>query len=75
MWPACGSFLTWTCGARATGRDGDRLGAAIENRDGPSCLILTRQSLAHERACLRKSRPSSAAGYVLIDSDGPPMSL
>jgi transketolase len=47
-------------------------GAAIENRDGPTCLILTRQSLAHEARLPAEIAAIRRGGYVLIDSDGPP---
>jgi len=47
-------------------------GAAIENRDGPTCLILTRQSLAHEARGAMEIAAIKRGAYVLIDSDGPP---
>jgi transketolase len=47
-------------------------GAAIENRDGPTCLIFTRQSLAHEARGTAEIAAIKRGGYVLIDSDGPP---
>ena len=47
-------------------------GAAIENRDGPTCLIFTRQSLAHEARSSKEIAAIKRGGYVLIDSDGPP---
>jgi transketolase len=47
-------------------------GAAIENRDGPTCLIFTRQSLAHEARSSEEIAAIKRGGYVLIDSDGPP---
>jgi transketolase len=47
-------------------------GAAIENRDGPTCLIFTRQSLAHEARSSKQIAAIKRGGYVLIDSDGPP---
>src|SRR5712675_2949043 len=47
-------------------------GAAIENRDGPSCLIFTRQSLVHEARLPAEIAAIKRGGYVLIDSDGPP---
>ena len=46
--------------------------AAIENRDGPTCLIFTRQSLAHEARSSKEIAAIKRGGYVLIDSDGPP---
>ena len=47
-------------------------GAAIENRDGPTCLIFTRQSLAHQARSPKEIAAIKRGGYVLIDSDGPP---
>jgi transketolase len=47
-------------------------GAAIENRDGPTCLIFTRQSLVHEARPPTEIAAIKRGGYVLIDSDGPP---
>jgi transketolase len=47
-------------------------GAAIENRDGPTCLILTRQSLVHEARLPTEIAAIKRGGYVLIDSEGPP---
>jgi transketolase len=47
-------------------------GAAIENRNGPTCLIFTRQSLAHEARGAMQIAAIKRGGYVLIDSDGPP---
>jgi transketolase len=47
-------------------------GAAIENRDGPTCLIFTRQSLVHEARLPTEIAAIKRGGYVLIDSEGPP---
>jgi transketolase len=47
-------------------------GAAIENRDGPTCLIFTRQSLVHEARLPAEIAAIKRGGYVLIDSEGPP---
>jgi transketolase len=47
-------------------------GIAIDNRDGPTCLIFTRQSLAHEARDAAQLAAIKRGGYVLIDSDGPP---
>ncbi|MDB6083827.1 MAG: tkt, partial [Gammaproteobacteria bacterium] len=47
-------------------------GVALENRDGPTCLIFTRQSLAHEPRDAAQITAIKRGGYVLIDSDGPP---
>jgi transketolase len=47
-------------------------GVAIENRDGPTCLIFTRQSLTHQARSPEQIAAVKRGGYVLIDSDGPP---
>jgi transketolase len=47
-------------------------GAAIENRDGPTCLIFSRQALVHEARDAAQQKAIKRGGYVLIDSDGPP---
>jgi transketolase len=46
--------------------------AAIENRDGPTCLIFSRQSLAHETRDAAQVAAIKRGGYVLIDSNGTP---
>jgi transketolase len=50
-------------------------GAAIENRDGPACLIFSRQSLVHESRDASQVAAIKRGGYVLIDSDGPPEAI
>jgi transketolase len=47
-------------------------GAAIENRDGPTCLIFTRQSVVHEPRDAAQLAAIKRGGYVLIDSAGTP---
>jgi len=47
-------------------------GAAALNRDGPTCLILTRQAVAPETRNPAQVAAIQRGGYVLIDSDGPP---
>jgi transketolase len=47
-------------------------GAAIDNRHGPTCLIFTRQSVAHESRGAAQVEAIRRGGYVLIDSEGPP---
>jgi transketolase len=47
-------------------------GAALENRDGPTCLIFSRQLLQHEARDAAQQKAIKRGGYVLIDSDGPP---
>src|ERR1700682_293136 len=47
-------------------------GVAIENRDGPTCLIFTRQSVVAETRDPSQVAAIRRGGYVLIDSEGPP---
>jgi transketolase len=47
-------------------------GTAVENRDGPTCLILSRQALAPETRDAAQVAAIKRGGYVLIDSAGPP---
>src|SRR6202011_4845877 len=47
-------------------------GVAIENRNGPTCLIFTRQSVVHEARDAAQVAAIGRGGYVLIDSAGPP---
>jgi transketolase len=47
-------------------------GAAIENRNGPSCLVFTRQSVVHEARNAAQVAAIRRGGYVLIDSAGAP---
>ncbi len=47
-------------------------GAAMENRDGPTCLIFTRQSVAHQARDAAQVAAIKRGGYVLIDSAGTP---
>ncbi len=46
--------------------------AALENRDRPTCLILTRQALVHEPRAATQVAAIARGGYVLADCDGPP---
>ncbi len=48
---------------------------AIENRSGPTCLILTRQSVAHQARSAAQLSAIERGGYVLIDSDGVPEAI
>jgi transketolase len=61
LWRPCDAVETATSWA-----------AAIENRDGPTCLIFSRQSLAHEARLPAVVADIKRGGYVLIDSEGPP---
>ncbi len=50
-------------------------GAAIENRDGPTCLIFTRQSVVHQARDAAQVAAIRRGGYVLIDSAGTPEAI
>ncbi len=47
-------------------------GVALENRDGPACLIFTRQSVVHQARDASQVAAIRRGGYVLIDSAGTP---
>lgn len=46
--------------------------AAIERQDGPSCLIFSRQGLAHQQRSDDQITEIAHGGYVLKDCDGTP---
>jgi transketolase len=46
--------------------------AALENRDGPTCLVLTRQAVAHQPRDAAQVAAIGRGGYVLIDCEGTP---
>jgi transketolase len=46
--------------------------AAIERRDGPSCLVFSRQNLQHQPRSEQQVRDIARGGYVLKDSKGTP---
>jgi transketolase len=46
--------------------------AAIERRDGPSCLVFSRQNLAHQARDAAQLAAIARGGYVLKDSAGVP---
>ncbi|MGN7919153.1 transketolase [Lysobacter sp. 22409] len=46
--------------------------AAIERKDGPSCLIFSRQNLMHQPRNDEQVKQIALGGYVLRDSDGTP---
>ncbi len=46
--------------------------AAIERKDGPSCLIFSRQNLAHQPRTAEQMQNISKGGYVIKDCDGTP---
>jgi len=50
-------------------------GVALENRDGPTSLIFTRQSVVHQARDAAQIAAIKRGGYVLIDSAGPPEAI
>ena len=46
--------------------------AAIEHRDGPSCLVLSRQGLKHQPRSPEQIEAINRGGYILRDCDGTP---
>ncbi|TDK23274.1 transketolase [Luteimonas aestuarii] len=46
--------------------------AAIERKDGPSCLVFSRQNLQHQSRSEAQVRDIARGGYVLKDADGTP---
>jgi transketolase len=48
---------------------------AIENRNGPTCLIFTRQSVVHEARDAAQVAAIRRGGYVLIDCAGTPEAI
>jgi len=48
---------------------------AIERRDGPSCLIFSRQGLPHQSRSSEQIANISKGGYVLKDCDGTPEAI
>jgi transketolase len=50
-------------------------GAAMENRDGPTCLVFTRQSVVHQARDAAHIAAIKRGGYVLIDSAGTPEAI
>jgi len=45
--------------------------AAIERRDGPSCLVLSRQTLPHIERTPQQLADIRRGGYLLVDTEGP----
>ncbi len=45
--------------------------SAILSRDAPTCLVLTRQAVAHQARDAARIAAIARGGYVLIDSEGP----
>jgi len=48
---------------------------AIERRDGPSCLIFSRQGLPHQTRTSEQIANISKGGYILKDCDGTPEAI
>jgi len=46
--------------------------AAIEKKDGPSCLVFSRQGLAHQERSAEQIANIAKGGYVIRDCDGTP---
>jgi transketolase len=46
--------------------------AAIEHRDGPSCLVFSRQSLKHQSRSAEQIEAIARGGYILRDCEGTP---
>ncbi len=46
--------------------------AAVEKSDGPSCLIFSRQNLAHQARSEAQISDIAKGGYVIVDCDGTP---
>jgi len=49
--------------------------AAIERRDGPTSLLLSRQKMGHHERTAEQLADVARGGYVLVDSDGPPEAI
>ncbi len=49
--------------------------AAIEHRDGPSCLIFSRQGLPHQRRSPEQIEAIRRGGYILKDCEGRPEAI
>ncbi len=49
--------------------------AAVERRDGPTCLVLTRQSVPHQARDAGQVAAIRRGGYVLADCEGEPQCI
>ncbi len=49
--------------------------AALERRDGPTCLIFTRQGVPHQSRDPAQIAAIERGGYILADSDGAPEAI
>lgn len=45
---------------------------AVEQKSTPSCLVLSRQTLPHQKRNAQQTKDIEKGGYVLIDCDGTP---
>lgn len=64
LWRPCDaveSAIAWKC--------------AIEKRTGPSCLIFSRQNLAHQTRSATQLKNVERGGYTLVDCDGKPQAI
>jgi transketolase len=50
-------------------------GLAIDNRDGPTCLVLTRQAVVHQARQPEQVAAIRRGGYILLDSQGTPEAI
>ncbi len=48
---------------------------AIENENGPSCLIFSRQNLAFQKRTAEQIENIEKGGYTLVDTDGTPEAI
>ncbi|MFT5218037.1 MAG: transketolase [Planctomycetota bacterium] len=49
--------------------------AAIDRRDGPSCLVFSRQTLKHQPRSAEQIEAIRRGGYILRDSEGTPEAI
>jgi transketolase len=50
-------------------------GVALDNRDGPTLLVLTRQACTHQAREPKQVANITRGGYVLIEGSGPPEAI
>src|SRR5271168_570691 len=50
-------------------------GAPLDNRDGPTCLVMTRQAVVHQARRPEQVAAIRRGGYVLLDSQGTPEAI
>ncbi|MCI0653047.1 MAG: transketolase [Methylococcaceae bacterium] len=46
--------------------------AAIENLEGPTCLVFSRQALPHQNRCAAQIQTIRRGGYILVECEGQP---